>query len=246
MPDRKGLVIDFHSHILPGMDDGSRSVEMSLQMLRESVNMGVDAMVATPHFYGHRESRERFLHRRERSWEELRQALQREKGLPRVLLGAEVAFSSHIVREPALDRLCVEGTNLLLLEMPFAAWTEYELDGVAMLSLDRGYQVVLAHFERFLGFPGNEATLERLLELPILLQMNGERLLRLGSGKWVDWFKRGRAILLGSDCHDLDHRPPDLGPARAKLERKAGAELVEWLDSMGTDLLRSALAEVHP
>ncbi len=231
------MVIDFHSHILPGIDDGSRNVEMSLQMLRASANMGVDIMVATPHFYGHRESREHFLHRRDLSWAELRHALQLKTGLPQVLLGTEVAFNSHIIREPELDGLCVEGTRLLLLEMPFASWTEYELDGVTMLSLDRGYQVVLAHFERFLSFPGNENLLKRLLELPILLQMNGERLLGFGSRKWIDWFHSGQAVLLGSDCHNLGHRSPNLGPARAKLERKAGAELLEQIDTMGAELL---------
>jgi len=238
------MVIDFHSHILPGMDDGSRDVEMSLEMLRACGEMGVDVMVATSHFYGHRESRERFERRRAASWQALSEGMRGKPGLPKVVLGAEVAFSSHIVKHPELDGLCIGGTRTLLLEMPFSSWTEYELDGVAALSLDRGYQVVLAHFERFLGMSGNEKMLERLMELPIRLQMNGERLLRFGGGKWCEWFKDGRAGLLGSDCHNLDRRPPNLGPARAKLEKKAGAEVLARVDALGAELLAGALSEV--
>ena len=44
-------VIDFHSHVLPGIDDGSRNIETSIEMLRLSRNAGVDRMIATPHFY---------------------------------------------------------------------------------------------------------------------------------------------------------------------------------------------------
>lgn len=241
---RRLPVVDFHSHILPGMDDGSRDVEMSLKMLRLAQEMGVAAMVATPHFYGHRESRKRFLQRRAECWQTLSEALEGESGLPRVLLGAEVAFDSRLAEHPDVDELCIQGTNILLLEMPFSSWTEYELDAVAALSLDQGYQVILAHFERFLDMPGNSAMLERLRELPIILQMNGERLLRFGCGKWAEWFKSGRAGLLGSDCHNLERRPPNLGPARAKLERKAGRGTLERIDALGAALLKNALSEV--
>jgi len=238
------MVIDFHSHVLPKLDDGSRSVEMSLEMLRLARGMGVDIVLATSHYYGHRESKERFLERRAASWRALSEAMSQESGLPKVLLGAEVAFSSHIVKHPELDELCIEGTRTLLLEMPFSSWTEYELDGVAALSLDHGYQVVLAHFERFLGMPGNEKMLERMMELPIRLQMNGERLLGFGGGKWCRWFEDGRAGLLGSDCHNLTDRPPNLGPARARLARKAGAETLARVDALGAELLKDALSEV--
>lgn len=238
-------IIDFHSHILPKMDDGSRNVEMSLRMLQTSADMGVEIMVATPHFYGHRESRDNFLRRRDQSWAELSEALSGKIGFPKILLGAEVAFNSHILKHPELDELCISGTRVLLLELPFASWSEYELDGVTKLSLDCGYQVVLVHFERFLGFPGNEDWLERMLELPILLQMNGGSLLKFRGGKWAAWFQDGRASLLGSDCHNMDSRPPNLGTAREKLKRKAGPDVLGHIDRQGAKVLAPVLSEVH-
>lgn len=54
-------IIDFHSHILPGIDDGSRDVSMSLELLKESRNQGIGAVVATPHFYANNNTIDRFL-----------------------------------------------------------------------------------------------------------------------------------------------------------------------------------------
>ena len=54
-------MIDFHSHVLPGVDDGSKSMEQSLQMLEASVQQGVTHMVATPHFYASRMDPDSFL-----------------------------------------------------------------------------------------------------------------------------------------------------------------------------------------
>lgn len=231
------MVIDFHSHVLPRMDDGSKSVEMSLEMLSSAREMGVDAVVATPHFYGYRESIHAFLERREHAWERLSQAME-GKELPKVLLGAEVAFYSGLTKTEGLDRLCANGTRTLLLEMPFAAWTGYELDAVSTLCLDRGYQVVLAHLERFVPLQRDEGLMERLLSLPLWVQINAEALLpMMRRNAWVKMFREGRANLLGSDCHNLDRRPPNLGAGRKILERKAGAEVLERIDELGARLL---------
>ena len=81
-------MIDFHSHFLPGMDDGSKSVQESLKMLSLARDSGVNQIVATPHFYASKESPEHFLRRRESSWETLKEALPDDA--PQIWLGAEV------------------------------------------------------------------------------------------------------------------------------------------------------------
>lgn len=229
------MVIDLHSHVLPKMDDGSKSVEMSLEMLRSARNMGVDAMVATPHFYGFRESSSTFLERREHSFQRLSRAL--EDGPPAILLGAEVEFFSGITELENLDCLCANGTKTLLLEMPFAPWTGYELDVVSTLCLDRGYHVVLAHLERFVPLQKDMEVLERILSLPLWVQINAEALLHITKrGRWVELFREGRAHLLGSDCHNLTSRPPNLDAARRVLGRKVPQALAD-MDSLGPRLL---------
>ena len=62
--EKEGNMIDFHSHILPGIDDGSRSLETSLEMLRLSRKQGVDYIVATPHFYAMKDRTQEFFERR--------------------------------------------------------------------------------------------------------------------------------------------------------------------------------------
>ena len=64
-------MIDFHSHILPGMDDGSQTVEESLTLLEMLRAQGVDTVAATPHFYARENSPEVFLRRRREAWERL-------------------------------------------------------------------------------------------------------------------------------------------------------------------------------
>lgn len=70
-------VIDFHSHILPGIDDGSKNVQMSLEMLGRASEQGVDVMLATSHFYASRHRIEDFLEKRQRAYERLAEAVYR-------------------------------------------------------------------------------------------------------------------------------------------------------------------------
>lgn len=234
------MVIDFHSHVLPKMDDGSKSVEMTLDMLRSQRAMGVDVVVATPHFYGYRESLQSFLTRRDHAWRRLTEAVQNENGaeLPAVLPGAEVAFYSGLSELENLECLCANGTRTLLLEMPFAPWTGYELDAVSSLCLDRGFHVVLAHLERFYEMQSDEHLMYSLLKLPLWVQLNAQAVIPWTRRKrWVEMFREGQAHLLGSDCHNLTSRSPNLGAARKVLARKAGQDVLDRMDELGAQLL---------
>jgi len=88
----KHKMVDIHTHILPGMDDGADSVDTSIAMLREQARQGVAAVVLTPHFYRERESMEHFLARRERALARLQAGLevlpqQERETLPQLILG---------------------------------------------------------------------------------------------------------------------------------------------------------------
>lgn len=230
------MVIDFHSHILPGIDDGSRDVETSCELLELSAGQGVEVIVATPHFYATRDRVDHFLEKRSRAKEALFDKF-RNPGL-QVKIGAEVAFFRGISRAEKLDSLTVEGTRLLLLEMPFMPWETSDIEEVEALAEKRGYQVLLAHLERYFDLPGNKHRIEELLELPVHVQVN--------AGSLTDWKKRGRLVrmfrdgqaqVLGSDCHSLHRRPPDLAEGRAVLEKKLGQEFLRQMDSDGCKLL---------
>jgi len=234
-------IIDFHSHMLPGVDDGSPDAETSVRMLRAAREQGVDVQILTPHFYRWREDIDAFLRRREASRQRLEDSL--PDGLPRILIGSETAFYAGMSREE-LEPLCVEGTRALLLEMPFDSWPNSVVDELATLSLDRGYDVVLAHIERFLQYHGNREQLARLAELPIHRQVNAEIFLRFTTrGMALRLVRDGTATLLGSDAHNMTTRRPDLAGARAVIGKRLGPDALQGLDETANTLLREAIEE---
>ena len=162
-------MIDWHSHILPAMDDGSRDVEESLEMLAQLSEQGVDTVVATPHFFANDESVQRFLERRAKSYEELAERI--GEGLPRIVLGAEVKYYPGISQMEHLKDLRIEGTKLILLEMPFSKWTEYTVRELVTLATSGDSRIILAHMERYLPFQSARVW-ERLYAGGLIMQVN--------------------------------------------------------------------------
>ena len=109
-------MIDLHTHILPGMDDGAQSVDEAIKMLHLEAEQGIDTVALTPHFYRQNESVSEFLVRRDAAWRELSQAVQGEK-VPSMILGAEVAWMPGMSQWPDLEQLCYQNTKLLLVEL---------------------------------------------------------------------------------------------------------------------------------
>lgn len=236
-------VIDFHSHVLPRIDDGSDSSRTSVEMLRRSANAGVTRVIATPHFYGMRHSVDHFLERRSAAADRLASVMPR--GLPKVSLGAEVALYPGIEDLEEIEKLCIQGTNLLLLEMPFSRWTGYDIDILTSLALNKNLKIVMAHFERFYDMQKDSGMVDRVLELPVYLQINAGSLLPMFRGKrWLDWFAQGKAHLLGSDCHNLTDRAPNLDLARKKIEAKLGPKTLRKIDMLGTALMYQKRSEL--
>lgn len=227
-------VIDFHAHILPGIDDGSRSLETTAQMCTMSLEQGVEVMVATPHFYPWRDRIEDFLERRQKAWEQWR-TLPEEKR-PRLLLGSETAFFRGMSMADKISSMTIQGTNVLLLEMPFEPWGEKDMEELERLCGQ--YHIVLAHLERYLRIPGNKQRIKEALELPLFVQVNADSLLDWKQRRaLIKMFQNGQAHFLGSDCHGVHHRPPNLQEGRRVLEKKLGAGFLEKLDAAGTQLL---------
>ena len=220
--------IDLHSHILPQLDDGSDSVEMSLAMLYQMAEQGVDVVCATSHYYAKHSSIPAFCERRAEALERLSAVLTED--LPWVLPAAEVAYFPRM-EEQDLTPLCIQGTRTLMLEMPFADWTGLQLETVEALVLDCRYDVVLVHPERFCFSKSNKHKLEKLAELPIGLQVNAGSLLRWGTRRLaLDLLQMAQYPLLGSDCHNLTSRPPNLKEGRKVIMQKLGEAFLTRMD----------------
>ena len=213
-------MIDFHTHILPGIDDGSAGAEESRRMLDRLRTQGVDLAALTPHFYARQNGPEEFLERRHEAYERLKPALTEE--LPRVKLGAEVYYFRGITRMAGLPSLRLEGTRLLLLEMPFAPWSEGEVREVVDLCHDGDFVVMLAHIDRYLKYQ-KRAVWDRLLEEGAVMQANAACFLPLLSGRRaVRMVREGAVHVLGTDCHNMTSRQPRMDEAVRVLDKSLG------------------------
>lgn len=232
--------MDFHTHILPGMDDGSRDTDESLKMLALSREQGVSAVVATPHFYPEEEAPQRFLSRREAAVRRMLEGGYSWPAYPEVFLGAEVAFYDGICRSSQIGALCIEGTRLLLVEMPVCRWSDRMLEELYGLREGLGLLPVVAHVERYLPLQ-RRRTLDRLLEHGVLIQASASFFAaRKTAWRAMRLFRRGSIHLLGSDCHNCTTRPPNLKAALDRIEKKVGAEQAERWSLLGRQLLEDA------
>lgn len=193
-------MIDLHTHILPELDDGSTDTGMTYTMLLEEKRQGVKCVVATPHFYAQKESLDSFLQRRDFALEKIAGL----NGVPSVIAGAEVFYFEGISKT-RLDSLCFEGTDAVLIEMPFEHWAEHTLREICDIS-GKGYIPVVAHVERYLSYHNSEA-LDRLFSEGVLFQSNVEFFTdKRTRKKAVKMLRQGKIQLIGSDCHNLTDR----------------------------------------
>ena len=118
---------DLHTHILPGIDDGSRTVDESISLLKAELESGVHTVALTPHFRSNTMAQSEFLKQRESAYEQLLEAV-RQNGLRiSFVLGAEVEFSPELLRLD-LDSLCYEDTKTLLVELPMFHYNPFTCD----------------------------------------------------------------------------------------------------------------------
>lgn len=228
-------LIDLHSHILPEMDDGSESREMSMQMLIASAQQGVRCMVATPHFYPSRDYPDHFLAKRDNRLARLNE--QNAPYLPRIIPGAEVQYFDGITEMADLSRLRIGYSTALLVEMPFSKWTNRMAADILLLNNRREFRVVLAHIERYIGL-GNEIMIRSLASEGVLFQANASLFQgKLSAMRGLKMLDEGLIHLLGSDCHNMDSRPPDLSSACSIIGRKRGMDAIAELNRRCIKLL---------
>ena len=188
------MVVDFHAHILPGADHGSDGLETSLGQLHLIRDAGVDAVVATPHFYPHRHTLSDFLARRDLAAKALAENM--PQGAPEIFLGAEVLVCPHLDQMEGLSKLTIKGTNVILLEMPFRPLNG-ELTETVFAIKAMGLFPVLAHIDRY-----EKADIWPMLRAGIAAQLNASSLknhhrLRRES----DYLAGDFVVALGSDLH---------------------------------------------
>jgi protein-tyrosine phosphatase len=223
-------MIDFHNHILPGVDDGAADAAEALAALGAFRAQGVTAMVATPHVNGSDTREPARLARRlaelDRGWAELTAAAGAEPALHR---GAEVMLDTP---EPDLSdpRLRLAGTRFVLVEFPFMSVPPNAPQTLFAIRM-KGWEPVLAHPERYADVASDLSDVAEWTRVGARLQVNAGSLL----GRYGDrparlaWrmLRRGLVDYVASDHHARGSLY--LEPCREELERAGGAEQAELL-----------------
>ena len=236
-------LIDFHTHVLPGIDDGSRDLTETGKLLFEESQQNVDCVVATPHFYADRFSVEKFLERRSQALQSVLADTEITQRRPSLCIGAEVYFFPGMGRAEKLRFLCIEGTDVILIEMPFVQWTDSVLREITDVIQKQKLRVVLAHVERYPQFQKDQRIWRQVMDLPLTIQVNGGSFIkdRRRRKMCLRILQEHDRFLLGSDCHNMSSRVPNLAQARAVIGKKLGEGALAAADRTAEELLSGAL-----
>lgn len=234
-------VIDFHSHVLPRMDDGSRSLEESIAMLQLEAEQGIRHVVATPHFYPQYDTPERFLERRNRAEAMLREEMEKYDGLPELSVGAEVYFFPGMCHSDILPTLTIAEKRCILIEMPESPWTDTMYRELEEIYSRQGLIPIVAHVDRYIRPFRTYRIPQRLEQLPVLVQANAGFFLQQSTRRLaMKLLRENRIHLLGSDCHNMESRLPNLGPAVSLIRQQFGNEPIVRIRSTQNEILLEA------
>lgn len=218
-------MVDIHSHILPQIDDGSRSFDESMEMCRASADDGVSVMVATPHTHDglHETHNPDFLRQRV---DELNKQL---NGNPRIVLGCELRFTHELVKQ-----LCETHSAPTIADGPYALvefpHTVVPPGSEHLLFELMGNQItpIVAHPERNIMLMSEPERFYELVSIGVLGQMDTGSI--MGKfGKKVQQTARvmlesGLIHFLASDCHNMRNRLPGLSAGVASAAEIVGEE----------------------
>ena len=192
-------MIDFHSHILPEIDDGSKSYEESLKMLEEAQNIGFDTVISTSHYavdcYESPEYKRK----------ELIEDLNLEENVPEIILGSEIFLTYNIIELlKEYKASTINGTNYVLIELPLRHHFN-NLKNIINTLKENDYRPIIAHPERYLFIQNNFKEIYELKELGVLFQCNyGSILGNYGikaKSTMKKMLKNGLVSFMGSDAH---------------------------------------------
>lgn len=238
-------VIDFHTHVLPLIDDGSASLDESLALLRMEAEQGVSRVVATPHFYAQVDSLRPFLERRAAAVSSLREAMKAFPELPQLSVGAEVHYFTGIGDVDILSELAIDNGRYVLIEMPMAVWTDKMYRDLENIHVHFGLTPIIAHVDRYIGPLQTYGIPERLMELPVLIQANASFFQRFSTKRMaLRMLESGQIHLLGSDCHNLKDRPVNIKQTVDLIEKKLGQETIARINACEQRILPEPISIV--
>lgn len=214
-------MVDIHTHCLPKVDDGPKSIEESKKMLRESFSQGIEICVATPHCVIHRQTDlTSFLEKRNRRYSELQKELEQDKPqYPKIKLGAEVYFDNDISKYDDIKNLCITDSSYMLVEVPYGIKTAMLSEWTYNLFL-KGINPIIAHIDRY------ENWREIICDMDnekIIYQVNASRFLSFGGRRFIKKLcGYNDSFIVSSDMHNMTSRKCNMRKAYEKALKRYG------------------------
>ena len=233
-------MIDIHTHILAGVDDGPSDIEISQLMIQCLANQNVGYIGLTPHYYHYEQPLEAFLSNRDAAVELIR-PFSDELGVV-LLPGSETHLTDDLLNERDIKPLCIKGTRLLLTEMPFnCAFTKKDLFLLERFIGNNGIIPILAHVERYPPLMNSEKLIESLMEMGCLTQISISALSdgkRSAQKRIKRFITNGYVHFIGTDCHHMDYRAPEYARHISLFVKKLGSGFVEQFQASMARWLR--------
>lgn len=219
-----GGYYDIHTHILPGVDDGSKDISMTTEMLKAAWKEGIQHIIATPHFDTC--SRNPEVQELYEALELTREAARRIDKNMTVSLGNEILNSAGAIEALKSGRALTLGeTRYVLIEfLPDEGYTD--IYNSLHNYIINGFIPVLAHMERYAALAGRFDYIEELIQMGVALQMNSGSLTGGIFNRKAAYNRKlvegGYIHFIASDCHDISVRPPAMSEMLRQCCKSAG------------------------
>lgn len=215
-------MLDIHSHILPGVDDGSKSLDESVRILEMMKEQGITDVVATPHFYAFRENLEEYLKKIQYSYNQLKSYIE-GMNLPNVFLGTEVLYYYNIGESESVYNFTFGNTMYLLLELTNSSINADLFKDIRNLRDKKGIIPVIAHIERYHKSPNFRKLLKFISKEHIQAQVNASSLFDDNlSRETLKLIKKGYITYIATDSHSATDRVPMMNRALKFISNHLG------------------------
>lgn len=226
-------MIDFHSHILPGVDDGARTEDESRQMIIEAKQYGFEKVISTSHYAV--DCYEVPEYKRKTLLEELKHT----KDIPELYLGSEIFITFNILNLlKEFKASTINGTRYVLFELPLRRHFPNYKDIINNL-INSDYKLILAHPERYSEVQDNFDILHELSDMGVLFQSNFGSfvgLYGLGAKSTVKKMLSKELIsFMGTDVHRPGHSYPLVPKALRKMSKIASEEYIERITNSNAE-----------
>lgn len=224
-------LIDIHNHLVPGVDDGSEDIDMSLRLIDQGIEEGIGTWITTPHVMGSFTAEIDELH--QAAFQTLVEAVEK-RGIPAELhLGSEIMFQDDV--ETVKSRRTATFANngrYFLMEFPIALFPPHAEEVLYRFQRAR-MTPIIAHVERYADLIEREDVLAGMVDRGILTQVNARSIMKDAPSHLRHTAERliltGAAHFVASDGHHPDTRPVELREAYEHVVELAGEDTAERL-----------------